>query len=90
MFENDLEDLNPPIIPERTQAVVQMELLAVTNEIRTIELRLEYLRDQKWNLQNELRSLQKAVNRTQRNINNEIKYKSDFVMNEAFGDIIDV
>jgi len=87
-----LEDLMPPTIPERTISDVQFDLIAVSNEIQSIEMRLEFLRDQEWKLQEELRSLQPPITqRSQRNIDHEREYIANFVMEEiGLKDIFDI
>ena len=84
-------DLDPPSTPERSINDVQIELMEVTNEIRSIELRMDFLRDQEWKLQNELRALQTPLSkRDPRNIENEKRFKENFVMAETLSDVFDI
>ena len=84
-------DLDPLPLPERSLSVVYMELVNVANEIQTIEMRLDYLKSLQCDLQNELQSLQTSVTeRSYRNIENEKKYKADFVFKEILGDVIEL
>jgi len=85
-----LDDLNPPVF-ERTASDVQMELIAVCNEIKQLETRLDYLRDRELDLGIELQTLQTSITkRSQRDIDQERQYVANFVISETLGDIIDL
>ena len=86
----EINDLNPPVF-ERTASDVQMELIAVCNEIKQLEARLDYLRDLELDLGIELQTLQTCITkRSQRDIDQERQYVANFVLNETLGDIIDL
>jgi hypothetical protein len=90
-IKHNVFDLDPPTLPERTASDVRMELLAITNEIQQLQLQLGRLKGKEFSLQKELQLLETSIfKRSQRNIDNERKYKEKFVMDEVLGDVIDI
>ena len=86
----EMDDLNPPVF-ERTASDVQMDMIAVCNEIIQLESRLDYLRDRELDLGIELQTLQTSVTkRSQKDLDREREYVANFVMSETLGDIIDL
>jgi len=86
----EINELNPPVF-ERTASDVQMELIAVCNEINQLEARLDYLRDRELDLGVELQTLRRSITkRSQHDIDREREYVANFVLNETLGDIIDL